>query len=44
MNNWEFLKSQSLAPQYVRIIVARFEVDWMETRGEIALRNLDTEE
>ena len=37
-------KHKSIEPQYMRIIVPRFEVDWIKTQGEIALRNLNTEE
>ena len=48
---WSYLSSDlmqlnapdhSIKPQYKRIIVPRFEVDWMKTQGEIG--NLDTEE
>ena len=31
----------STPPQYLRIIVPRFEVDWMKTQGEMALQFSD---
>ena len=37
-----FKKRHIITLQYIRIVVPRFEVDWME--NEIGLRNLDTEE
>ena len=38
------LKNHRIKPQYLGILVPRFEVDLMKTQGEITLRNLDTEE
>ena len=39
-----FAQVLSIKPQYLSIIVPRYEVDWLKTQGEMAHRNLDTEE